>query len=112
MTSKFTIRFVRLGMLGALGLAGLCAASPADAISFNMTALAQRTNTAGTNTVTLSPTATTFCYLGQVMTEEVDAAGEFADCQVSQAFGSWQVSARLGISSDADVYCRAWCYNF
>jgi hypothetical protein len=86
-------------------------AVPAWAVSLNSSWSATRYNTVGTSFVNMSPSATTFCYLSRVGVNETDTGGELATCRVTRGAVVWTLEAILGTSSDADVYCSAYCYN-
>jgi hypothetical protein len=92
-----------------LGMAAV--ALPAAAVSPDSTYSASRTNTAGSSWVIMPPYANHFCYLSRVGVRETDTGGELAMCRVYRSGTVWVLSAYLGASSDADVYCSAECYN-
>jgi hypothetical protein len=60
---------------------------------------------------TMAPSASTFCYLAAVEFTDTDTGGEVARCEVIRGASSWTLLAIMGASSDADVRCRAYCYN-
>jgi hypothetical protein len=84
---------------------------PAWAVSLNSTWAVSRNNTDGTTSQNMSSSATTFCYLSKVGVEETDTSNEKAMCQVLPGNSLWTLQAVLGVNSDADVECRAYCYN-
>jgi len=89
----------------------LVGSAPAWAVSPNTNWFANRENFAGTTFTNMSASATTFCYLSRVGVRETDTAGELAMCRVTRGSLVWTLEAILGASSDADVYCSAYCYN-
>jgi hypothetical protein len=89
----------------------LGAVVPAWATSPAGTWSAFRTNTVGSTFFNMTASASTFCYLSRVGVRETDTAGELAQCQVVRGPIVWTLYATLGASSDADVYCSAYCYN-
>ncbi len=97
-------------MLLALILTGSMV-GPASAVSPDGEWFLQRFNTAGTFFAVLRPHANHFCYLGQVSIEETDSGGEEATCKLRKSGTVWLLEATLDKSSDADVKCRAFCYN-
>jgi hypothetical protein len=87
-------------------------ALPVEAVSFHSQWDASRRNDAGvTVKVTNATTANHFCVLSGVAFEETDANNEYAECSLRRRGLVWVLEARLGRSSDADVSCRAMCYN-
>ena len=95
----------------ALALAGLAAASPASAVSFNSTFGLNRFNSGGTSFVNMTASSTTFCYLSEVGVTETDTGGEVAKCEITRGPIVWTMTASLGTSSDADIQCNAICFN-
>jgi hypothetical protein len=96
--------------IGALGVT-LLGSVPAWAVSLYGGGYVSRNNTYGITSLNIAPSTTTFCYLSMVSVEETDTGGEYAECDLSRGSHWWTLSARLGKSSDADVYCRAYCYS-
>jgi hypothetical protein len=97
--------------IGALGVT-LSSSVPAWALTYWTTYNADRVNTAGASLVTMTPSATTFCYLSRVGVENTDTDGELAQCKVTRGTSSWVLEAYLGKSSDADARCSAICYYY
>jgi hypothetical protein len=97
--------------IGALGVT-LLGSVPAWAVSPHSGPFSVcRSNTAGQTFWTMSPSATTFCYLSTVSVQETDTNGEYAECTLLRGYNYWFLSANLGSNSDADVCCSAHCYN-
>lgn len=86
-------------------------ALPAGAVSFHSEHFQERFNDKGTSSKELPPHANIFCYLSLVSVEETDTGGEEAKCRVRRGSTVWILEATLDKSSDADVECRAICYN-
>jgi hypothetical protein len=97
--------------LGALALSSLGMTSSAEAVSPHSSWSAFRNNSAGTTSIPMSPSATTFCYLSGVEFTDTDTGGEVARCEVTRGASNWALLAVMGASSDADVHCNARCYN-
>jgi len=83
----------------------------AHAVSYDGQWYLTRYNAAGTSYAVMRPHANHFCFLSQVSVEETDTGGEETHCQIRQSGTVWVLEARLDKSSDADVKCRAFCYN-
>jgi hypothetical protein len=105
MNTKRRIFSLLFSLVLLLGSVPAWAVSPAGSWS------AFRTNTVGSTFFNMTASATTFCYLSRVGVRETDTAGELAQCQVVRGPIVWTLYATLGASSDADVYCSAYCYN-
>jgi hypothetical protein len=98
-----------LSLLFALLL--LLGSTPAWAVSPAGNWSAFRQDTIGTTFFNMTASATTFCYLSRVGVRDTDTGGELATCRVTRGPIVWTLEASLGASSDADVYCSAYCYN-
>lgn len=98
--------------LGVLALVSLGMTSSALAVSFNSIWALSRHNTGGTTFVNMSQTASSFCYLAAVEVTETDTGAETARCEITRGQFVWTLQAILGTSSDADIECKAYCFNF
>ena len=87
------------------------AATPALAVSYHSYWELYRLNTGGTTYAVLPTNSDHFCTLSKVGVRETDTAGELAQCRIYRSGAVWILEAYLGTSSDADVYCAAYCYN-
>lgn len=97
-------------LLSSLALSSL----PAMAVSYDSSYIADQYNTPGTDTRVLPPFANHFCYLSMVEMDKLDTEQNLARCRVTTQNGSWILQATLGNGAgadDADVVCRAVCYN-
>ncbi|MBS1211626.1 MAG: hypothetical protein H6R26_242 [Proteobacteria bacterium] len=86
-------------------------AVPAEAVSFNSTFSASRSNNIGSTFVNMTNRNTTFCYLSRVGFANTDTDGEFATCRVTRGTVVWTLEALLDENNDADARCSAICYN-
>ena len=85
--------------------------SMANAVSLDSQWYAYRYNSGGSSLVILPPHANHFCYLSSVSFTDIDTGGEVGRCEVRRQGTVWVLDAYMGTSSDADVYCKAYCYN-
>ena len=99
--------FAKLATVAALSLG----AAHVSAVSYDSNYTLHRHNTIGTSYAVLPSHSNHFCYLSKVGVRETDTGKELAQCQVRRSGGVWVLEARLGKSSDADVFCSAYCYN-
>ena len=83
----------------------------ANAVSFDSSWFATRSNGGGTTTVIMPPHAVHFCYLSRVGVNDTDSSNEWATCRVRRSGTVWILEAILSSSDDADVFCEATCYN-
>jgi hypothetical protein len=97
--------------VAALALTSLGMTSSAEAVSPHSQWYAFRNNSAGTTSIRMSPSASTFCYLRVVEFADIDTGGEVARCEVVRSTQDWFLLAVMGASSDADLRCEAYCYN-
>lgn len=105
MNNKRRIFSLLFSLFLLLGAVPAWAVSPAG----NWTAI--RLDTVGSTFFNMTLSATTFCYLSRVGVRETDTAGELATCRLTRGSNVWTIEAMLGATSDADVYCSAYCYN-
>jgi hypothetical protein len=94
-------------LLSSLALTAL----PAGAVSFDSFHFLDRKDAVGESFIPLRPINTHFCSLSKVAVEETDTGNESARCELSIQNGFWFLSAILGRTSDADVFCGAVCYS-
>jgi len=83
----------------------------AEAVTYNSTWNASRSNNGGSTFQNMTPRNTTFCYLSRVGFENTDTDGERATCRVTRGAVVWTLEAILGENNDADAVCSAICYN-
>jgi hypothetical protein len=95
----------------SLLLGAVATSAPVFAVSYDSNWFANRVNSAGTTFAVLPTHANHFCFLTTVGVRETDTAGELAKCQLRRSGAVWLLEAILGTSSDADIYCSAYCYN-
>ncbi len=86
-------------------------ALPAGAVSYHSSHAINKFNSAGTASKPMTTFNDHLCYLSMVEVDNTDTENETAACRVTEVNGIWQLRATLGKSSDADVRCRAICYN-
>lgn len=105
--------FKKLAGLSLAGLATMSLAGPAEAVTLLGGGTVSRSVNAGTTSLSLSDSATSFCYLNRVLTTNADAVGETAECRVSISgtTSKYLVQAILGANGDAGVTCEARCYS-
>ncbi len=112
-TKPSKTRLLQMGVAAAAFAASFGATAPASANSLIGDWSAARNDTMGWTTFEMSTTAETFCYLTRVSITETDSGNEMASCEVwrNNSTGKWNLTAFLGATSDADVFCGARCYN-
>ena len=104
-----------ISKLAFISLFSFIICGSAMAVSYDSVHYASRFNTAGTTYNLMTTSYNHFCYLAQVSVEETDTYGEEANCSITPygtyPYRYWYLEARLDKSSDADIECKAYCYN-
>lgn len=67
----------------------------------------QRNNAGGVSEVVMTSTTASICFVTSVSFEDIDAGGEWAECEVVASGGAWRLRASLGATSDSDAWCQA-----
>jgi len=84
--------------------------------TFFTTQLFERTNFGGggqTLVTTMSPVATSICFLSTFGVENTDTDSEFVQCSIQESFGKWSLRAFLeNPTDDAKIRCSARCFNW
>ena len=100
------------GVRGLQGPQGKQGIPGSHGFSLSSAKSAGRHNNGGLERTALGSVSKRFCFLTRVHMEDADSGGEWAECHVAAEGGQWYVFAKLGGTSDADVFCESRCLSW